>query len=775
MNRWSMPRRPRRPRDQRGAVAVEFGLITPILLLLVFGIMEFGYMLNRDTLVNNASRDGARVAALGGSYADIQSAVTTELAGSGIPTTAPTTVDHDRLHQGGRHCLSRHLGELQHPGRLGDHRHGQDRLRLQLDHAGHLLDVRRLHDAGAVHPDEGRVSLYRRLGLRRRQRDEVGAVAILMAVLALVICMFAAYAVDIGMQVNRKHMLNDTLDAAAQAGAYELPTSSADAATEALAFAKAHDPSEDGALKPNVDFWCIVASKLTSGSYGVDTTQIPSTCNPGTAPYTVGANYKSTARTVTCSQILCAIPCVEPTPNNGSPKIACNTIRVYQGRDVPFAFAPAGGIDHGGTGNLISVACKGSCGTVAPNPMDVVVIADRTPSMAQSNVDLMAQGIKDMLKVMTPSQQYVALGTIGRSTQTSTNSAESKSCTSSSGGLTYPGSPSGSGLWVPISFSDDYVDGSGALKTSDKLVKGVSCIPTAFPDYHPDGTFLAAPMKAGARYLLGKTSNNLSSLPARADLPRKVLIFETDGQPYENVASKGSTSLDTADDIISNKDTKTTTTNTVGPTTSTVTTNPTRKVGTTTYTDTYNTTNKVSTKTNSTVYSGGQTACSNLASVAANAKAAGILVITIAYNLSTQLCGGNNPNNSNATTVDEDTTITAISPSGARTTTADGKLALNTSYKGNATVTRTYTKLTTYDQYSDVPDTSVGSVLAAAASPKSGGAPSTMENCATSAGRALENSDGDYFFCGASGVDMAPIFKTALSQVSKGIKLIKMP
>ncbi len=92
VNRWSVFRRPRRTRDQRGAVAVEFGLITPMLLLLVFGIMEFGYMLNRDTIVNNASRDGARVAALGGSYADIRSAVTTELSGSGIATTSPTTV-----------------------------------------------------------------------------------------------------------------------------------------------------------------------------------------------------------------------------------------------------------------------------------------------------------------------------------------------------------------------------------------------------------------------------------------------------------------------------------------------------------------------------------------------------------------------------------------------------------------------------------------------------------------------------------------------------------
>ena len=117
--------------------------------------------------------------------------------------------------------------------------------------------------------------------------------------------------------------------------------------------------------------------------------------------------------------------------------------------------------------------------------MDVVVVADRTPSMAQSNVDLMSQGIKDMLKVMTPSQQYVALGTIGRSAQTSISSAESKSCTSSAAGLTYPGSPSGSGLWVPISFSNNYVDDTDSLKTSDKLVKGVELHPDGVPGLPP--------------------------------------------------------------------------------------------------------------------------------------------------------------------------------------------------------------------------------------------------------------------------------------------------
>jgi hypothetical protein len=66
-------------------------------------------------------------------------------------------------------------------------------------------------------------------------------------------------------------------------------------------------------------------------------------------------------------------------------------------------------------------------------------------------------------------------------------------------------------------------------------------------------------------------------------------------------------------------------------------------------------------------------------------------------------------------------------------------------------------------------------VLAAAASSVEG-VPSTADNnCSSNDERLAENADGDYFFCAASGTDMAPIFRTALSQASKGVKLIKMP
>jgi Flp pilus assembly protein TadG len=92
-----------RDRDQRGAVIVEFALVVPILLLLVFGIFEFGYMLNRDMIIGNASRDGARVASLNGSAADIRAAITTELNASGI-YTQPSDIKIDCVLPDGTAC-----------------------------------------------------------------------------------------------------------------------------------------------------------------------------------------------------------------------------------------------------------------------------------------------------------------------------------------------------------------------------------------------------------------------------------------------------------------------------------------------------------------------------------------------------------------------------------------------------------------------------------------------------------------------------------------------
>ncbi len=50
--------------DQSGAAAVEFALVVPILFLLVFGIIEFGFIFNRWISVTHASREGARLLAV---------------------------------------------------------------------------------------------------------------------------------------------------------------------------------------------------------------------------------------------------------------------------------------------------------------------------------------------------------------------------------------------------------------------------------------------------------------------------------------------------------------------------------------------------------------------------------------------------------------------------------------------------------------------------------------------------------------------------------------
>lgn len=46
--------------SEKGAAIVEFALIVPLLLLLIFGMIEFGILLYNQHMLTNASREGAR-------------------------------------------------------------------------------------------------------------------------------------------------------------------------------------------------------------------------------------------------------------------------------------------------------------------------------------------------------------------------------------------------------------------------------------------------------------------------------------------------------------------------------------------------------------------------------------------------------------------------------------------------------------------------------------------------------------------------------------------
>ena len=46
--------------NDRGASAVEFALVVPLLLLIVFGIINFGILFSQQITINNGVREGAR-------------------------------------------------------------------------------------------------------------------------------------------------------------------------------------------------------------------------------------------------------------------------------------------------------------------------------------------------------------------------------------------------------------------------------------------------------------------------------------------------------------------------------------------------------------------------------------------------------------------------------------------------------------------------------------------------------------------------------------------
>jgi Flp pilus assembly protein TadG len=85
-----MKRRPSssRKKSDRGTAAVEFALIVPVLLLIVFGIIDFGRALNAQISLTGAAREGVRLAALGYSNAAIDARVAAAAPSlTGVTTT----------------------------------------------------------------------------------------------------------------------------------------------------------------------------------------------------------------------------------------------------------------------------------------------------------------------------------------------------------------------------------------------------------------------------------------------------------------------------------------------------------------------------------------------------------------------------------------------------------------------------------------------------------------------------------------------------------------
>jgi Flp pilus assembly protein TadG len=79
-------------KSDRGAAAVEFALVMPVLLAIVFGLIDLGAAYHAKVALTHATREGARTLALAptASTAPAQAKARTEAAATGLKATKLT-------------------------------------------------------------------------------------------------------------------------------------------------------------------------------------------------------------------------------------------------------------------------------------------------------------------------------------------------------------------------------------------------------------------------------------------------------------------------------------------------------------------------------------------------------------------------------------------------------------------------------------------------------------------------------------------------------------
>jgi hypothetical protein len=207
----------------------------------------------------------------------------------------------------------------------------------------------------------------------------------------------------------------------------------------------------------------------------------------------------------------------------------CNTIVVAAEKDVPFYIAPVLSLlgsdnhcffDECTTGPVLAAACVGTCGGPPIEPLDVVIILDRTGSMGDSancglswsetELDCAKDAAKQVLQLFNTNAQHVALGVTGPSDTSVTCGSPD------SGGLGVDTSLGDTTkTWLPVGLSSDYKTGA-ALNNSSLIVRTINCLQTSSV-----GTDLASPLDAATAYLSNPANG-------RAGVKKAIMLF-TDG------------------------------------------------------------------------------------------------------------------------------------------------------------------------------------------------------------------------------------------------------
>ena len=88
-----------RARLTRGSVTVEMAIVAPVLILLLFGIIEVGLIFKDAVSLNSACREGVRAAALGSGTTEVTNRV--QAAATGLTGTSVTVDTYYRTYSSG--------------------------------------------------------------------------------------------------------------------------------------------------------------------------------------------------------------------------------------------------------------------------------------------------------------------------------------------------------------------------------------------------------------------------------------------------------------------------------------------------------------------------------------------------------------------------------------------------------------------------------------------------------------------------------------------------
>ncbi len=279
---------------------------------------------------------------------------------------------------------------------------------------------------------------------------ERGQIIVLFAMAIVVMLLFASMVVDVGLLRNTRQNLVNTLDAAALAGGTKLPVdgSVADELDEFVKLVKstinANYPGLTTPANYMITYQCVIGALPSSGQPDIER-DVPWVCD-------LSGSLGWTNSTPTLALKRAAFTGAGPTrvsncfPNLGD---KCNTVVITGSATQNYSFGRVVGINSGSTGAVVSVACNGPCGAPPQIPVDVVLIMDRTGSMTENSrcpdqvqggptptpapgvvceITAVRNGADALLSVFDPALVRVALGTIGPSMVTTSDEPAQAAC-----------------------------------------------------------------------------------------------------------------------------------------------------------------------------------------------------------------------------------------------------------------------------------------------------------------------------------------------------------